>query len=70
MDQVEYDVLLGYLVTSRFPDGHTKNQKDVLRRKAKSFLVRDGLLYHRDKKRGVDLQVIYILVMIQTALNC
>ena len=27
MDQVEYDVLQSYLVTSRFPDDYTKNQK-------------------------------------------
>jgi len=27
MDQVEYDVLQSYLVTSRFPHGYTKNQK-------------------------------------------
>ena len=58
MDQVEYDVLQSYLVTSRFPDDYTKNQKDALRRKAKSFLVKDGRLHRRDKKRGVDLQVI------------
>ena len=31
MDQVEYDVLQSYLVTSRFPDDYTKNQKDALR---------------------------------------
>ena len=58
MDQVDY-VLLNYLVTSRFPNNYTKNQKYVLRKKAKSFLVKDGLLYHKDKKRGVNLQVIY-----------
>ena len=60
MDLVGYDVLQSYLVTSRFPDDYTKNQKDALRRKAKSFLVKDGLLHRRDKKRGVDLQVIYL----------
>ena len=30
----------------------TKNQKDVLRNKAKKSVIRDGLLYYCDKKRG------------------
>ena len=58
-DQVEYDVLLSYPVTSRFPDDYTKNQKDALRRKEKSFLVKDGLLHRRDKKRGEDISTLY-----------
>ena len=33
-------------------DGITKNQKDALRNKAKKFVIRDGLLYYCDNKRG------------------
>ena len=57
MDQGEYDVLVSYLRTGKFPDIFTKNKKYSLRRKSKSFLLKDGLLYHRDKKRDADLQV-------------
>lgn len=47
MDQTEYDVLVSYIVTSTIPKNYTKNQKDVLGRKAKSFLVKDGFLRPR-----------------------
>ena len=35
--QVEYDALQSYLVTSRFPDDYTKDQKDALKEKQRAF---------------------------------
>ena len=43
--------------TSCCMTGLTKNKKDSLRRKSKSFVVNDGLLYNQDGKRNVDLHV-------------
>ena len=56
MDQAEYNVLRRYLLTGNFPNDFTKNQRDCLRRKS-NFLLKDGLLYHQDKKRAADCQV-------------
>ena len=39
-----------------FPADFTKIQRDNLRRKSKSLVIKDGLLFFRDKK-NVDLQV-------------
>ena len=58
MDQSEYDILMSYLLTSNVTRDYTENQKDTLKRKAKRFLVKNGLLYHKDKKINVDLQAI------------
>ena len=40
-----------------FPADFAKIQRDNLRRKSKSFVIKDGLLFFRDKKKNVDLQV-------------
>ena len=58
MEQVQYDGIVSYLRTGSFPSSMTKNEKDSLRRKAKNFLVKDGLLFYRDKKKAADLQVL------------
>ena len=57
MEQEKYDVLLNYVRCSRFPDNPSKNEKDLLRKKSKSYAVKDGLVYHRDKKSSVERQV-------------
>ena len=54
MEQRQYDRIVGYLRTGSFPSSMTK---DSLRRKAKNFVVKDGLLYYRDKK-AADLQAL------------
>ena len=60
MEQVEHDLLYGYIREGNFPDNITKNKKDSLRRKSKSFVMKDdGLLYFRDKKKNLDLKVYY-----------
>ena len=41
MDQGQYDALLSFLRTGKFPEGLTKNERDSLRRKSKSFVVND-----------------------------
>ena len=58
MEQRQYDRIVGYLRTGSFPSSMTKNEKDSLRRKAKNFVVKDGLLYYRDKRKAADLQVL------------
>jgi transposase InsO family protein len=48
------DVVLGhYLETLERPDGMSDQEFQQLRRKARTFFVRDGLLYKRGRKRGV-----------------
>jgi len=48
------DITLGkYLATLQRPDGITDSQYQQLRCKAKNFLVRDGLLFKRARKRGI-----------------
>ena len=37
--------------------GFTKNQKDSLKRKSKSFIIRDDALFFKDAKKGVELKV-------------
>ena len=52
-----YDIILRYVRTGKLPEDLEKNDKDSLRRKIKNFLEKSGLLYFRDEKRSVDLQV-------------
>ena len=64
MEQAQYDRIVGYLRTGSFPSSITKNEKDSLRRKSKNFknfVVKDGLLFYKDKKKSADLQV-WILI--------
>ena len=56
MEQREYEKIFKYLQSGSFPS-LTRNEKDSLRRKAKNFVVKDGLLYYRDRKKNCDLQV-------------
>ena len=49
---------MGHLRTGSFPSSMTKNEKDSLRRKEKNFVIKDGLLFYRDKKKVADLQVL------------
>lgn len=58
MEQVQYDKIVSYLRTGNFPSSMTKNEKDSLRRKAKNFVVKDGLLFYRDQKKAADLLVL------------
>ena len=53
------DLILGrYLETLRRPDGMTDQQFQQLRQKSRSFLVRDGYLYKRSKKRQPPRRVV------------
>ena len=57
LHETEYvgdDLLLGrYLETLRRPEGMAKVEFGSLRKKSRNFLVRDGYLFKRGKKRGV-----------------
>ena len=57
MNQGEYDRIFAYLHTGKASSDLTKNERDSLRRKCKKFVVKDGLVYFRDKKTNRDLQV-------------
>ena len=57
MEQKEYDRIVGYHKTKTLPAALTKNQRDSFRRKCKHFVLKEGLLYYRDVKKEVDLQV-------------
>jgi RNase H-like domain found in reverse transcriptase/Integrase zinc binding domain/Reverse transcriptase (RNA-dependent DNA polymerase) len=70
LDEAEYmgeDLMLGkYLVSLRRPDGLTDSEYQQLRRKSKSFFVRDGYLYKKGKRvprRVVGLQEQRLKVM-------
>ena len=52
MEAKEYDEIYNVVADQKYPEGITKNQKDVLHSKAKKFVIQDGLLYYCDKKRG------------------
>ena len=45
-----YDGIFQYLSTGSYPQGTTKAEKGVLRRRAKSFQVVDGILHYKGKK--------------------
>ena len=56
MDTCNYvgeDIMVGrYLETLKRPDGISDSEYQQLRRKAKKYLVRDGYLFRRGRKRG------------------
>ena len=56
-NEAEYegeDLILGkYLTSLERPDGLSENQFQQLRKKSKSFFVRDGHLFKRNTKRGL-----------------
>ena len=56
MDQAQYDHLFAFLCDGSFPAQFSRNEKDVLRRKSKSFIVKDEMLFFINGK-GADLQV-------------
>jgi hypothetical protein len=41
-----------YLTESKYPEGCSDVRKRTIRRKAKMFSVRDGVLYFKKKKKG------------------
>ncbi|KAL5471089.1 hypothetical protein EMCRGX_G029165 [Ephydatia muelleri] len=49
MEQREYDMLLAFCCDCKYPPECSKNEKDCIRRKAKNFIVKEGLLFYRDK---------------------
>ena len=57
MDQTEYGVLLAFCCNRIYPPLYNKNERDCLQRRAKSFVVKEGVLFYRDKEGG-DFQVI------------
>ncbi len=57
MEKKEYDRILDHLRSKTLPSCLSKNVKDSLRRKSKQFVIKDDLLYFKDVKRQVDLQV-------------
>lgn len=57
MDENCYNNLYTYLRTGELPGDMSKNEVDSFRRRAKSFIVKDGLLYYVDKKIKTNLQV-------------
>ena len=56
MDEQQYSELLKYLRTGEFPQGLQKNKVDILRRKKKKYITKNGLLFFRDEKSQTDLQ--------------
>ena len=45
-----YDDIFRYLSTGSYPQGATKAEKGVLRRRSKSYQVVDGILHYKGKK--------------------
>lgn len=58
VEQEQYDQILAYLRTGNMPIHLSKNAKDSLRRKSKSFIAKDGMLFYKDKIES-EYQVIY-----------
>ena len=68
MEAKEYELLYSAVAHQSYPEGITKNQKDVLRNKAKKFVVREGLLYYCASSHY--LQFMYSLPGNSTEMNC
>ena len=41
-----------YLAQNRYPEGCDKNHKRIIRKKAKKFLVKEGVLHYKVEKNG------------------
>ena len=53
MEQCQYDAILGVLRNGKVHENMSRNQKISLQRKAKSFILKDGLLFYKDmNKKG------------------
>ena len=52
MDQTEYGVLLAFCCNRIYPPYYNKNERDCFRRSTKSFVVKEGVLFYRDKEGG------------------
>jgi len=50
MSSCFYDEIVDYLLFLRYPDGHDKNQKRILRRKANHYRMENGSLYYSLKE--------------------
>ena len=59
MEQCEYDTLLAFCCDSKYPPECSKNEKDCIRRSPKNFIVKEGLLFYRDK-HNKEYRVSYI----------
>ena len=59
MDQIAYNSLFLYIKSREYPSNLNKNQKDALCRKSKNF-IKEDVMFYRDKKKNIDLKVIYI----------
>ena len=68
MDQSEYDVLLPFCCNRTYPPLYNKNERDCLRRRAKSLVGMEGVLFYRDKAGG-EIQVKY-LELTDDAIGC
>ncbi len=44
--EVNYEIVLEYLQSGRYPVGATKNLKRVIRKKSAKFSLNDGLLFY------------------------
>ncbi|KAL5487243.1 hypothetical protein EMCRGX_G019822 [Ephydatia muelleri] len=49
MEQSEYDTLLAFCCDCKYPPECSKNEKDCIRRRAKNFIVKEGLFFYRDQ---------------------
>lgn len=50
MEEEQYKAILNYVAKKEYPQGYNKNQKYVLRRACKSYVVEGGQLFYVDQR--------------------
>ena len=51
LEQSEYDTLLAFFCDCKYPPECSKNEKDCIQRSTKNFIMKEGLLFYRDKHK-------------------
>ena len=57
-----YDVTLEYLVSGKYPKDATKQEKGVIRKRAKQYRVKDGQLFRVSKNKSKDEESVALVI--------
>ena len=51
-----------YITESHYPNGCSDVRKRTIRKKAKMFVVRDGVMYFKKKKKGKGIHILFLML--------
>ena len=57
-----YDVTLQYLVSGKYPENVTKQEKQVIRKRAKQYRAKDGQLFCVSKNKSKDEECVALVI--------